>query len=103
MIEHIVLFQFKPDASSESLSAVVSRLRELKGKIPQILALSCGENFCDRAQGFTHGLVARFQDSTSLQAYQDHPAHQEVVQTLIKPIAVNILAMDYEIIEDGEE
>jgi len=102
MIEHIVLFQFQPDASPESLAAVVTGLKELKGKIPQILQLSCGENFCDRAQGFTHGLVARFQDISSLKTYQEHPAHQEVVQNLIKPIAVNILAMDYEIPEEGE-
>lgn len=101
MIEHIVLFQFQPDTSPEALSALLTGLRALKGKIPQILALSCGENFCDRAQGFTHGLVARFQDISSLKAYQDHPAHQEVVQTLIKPIAANILAMDYEIPEEG--
>lgn len=102
MIEHIVLFQFQPDTSPEALSAFLTGLRGLKGKIPQILALSCGENLCDRAQGFTHGLVARFPDVSSLKVYQDHPAHQEVVQTLIKPIAVNILAMDYEIPEEGE-
>ncbi|MDJ1173305.1 Dabb family protein [Roseofilum capinflatum] len=102
MIEHIVLFQFKPDVSPESLSAFLNGLRGLKGKIPEILQLSCGENFCDRAQGFTHGLVARFQDASSLKTYQDHPAHQEVVQNLIKPIAVNVLAMDYEIPEEGE-
>ncbi len=115
MIEHIVLFQFQPHASPEAVAAVVAALRRFPGKIPGIIQLSCGENLChtpgeslrdtpgeslrDRAQGFTHGLVIRFPNRETLYAYQDHPLHQEVVKTLIKPIALNILALDYEFSE----
>ena len=97
MIEHIVLFQFQPDASLEAIAAAVAGLKGLKDKIPGIVSLSCGENFCDRAQGYTHGLVVRFVDKAALEAYQPHPAHQEVVEQLIKPIKLQVLAMDYEI------
>jgi len=97
MIEHIVLFRWTETASKEAVENVITELRGLKSKIPGIVDLSCGANFCDRAKGYTHGLVVRFKDRASLDAYGPHPEHQRVVQNLIKPIAADILALDYEI------
>lgn len=97
MIEHIVLFKWQPDASPEAIASVMAALKGLKDKIPEIIDLSCGENFSERGQGFQHGLVVRFADRVALKSYQVHPAHQEVVQKLIKPILTDILAVDYEI------
>ena len=97
MIEHIVLFKWKNTATPEQIEAVLSGLKQLKSQIPSIVDLSCGENFSPRSQGFQHGLVVRFEDKAGLEAYQLHPAHQEVVQKLIKPILADIIAIDYEI------
>ena len=96
MIEHIVLFRWTDAAGGKAIETVMTELRGLKNKIPGIVDLSCGANFCDRAKGFTHGLVVRFTDRASLEAYGPHPEHQRVVQNLIKPIAADILALDYE-------
>ncbi|MDJ1184426.1 Dabb family protein [Roseofilum casamattae] len=98
MIEHIVLFQFQPDTSPEAIAAMMQGLKGLKEKIPGIVSLSCGENFSDRARGFTHGLVIRFVDRAALEVYQPHPAHQDVINTLIKPILAKVLAMDYQLL-----
>lgn len=97
MIEHIVLFKWQPDASLEAIASVMDGLLGLKAKIPEIINISCGENFSERGQGFQHGLVVRFADREALKSYQVHPAHQEVVAQLIKPILTDILAVDYEI------
>lgn len=97
MIEHIVLFRWTETASKEAVENVITELRGLKSKIPGIVDLSCGANFCDRAKGYTHGLVVRFKDRAALETYGPHPEHQRVVQNLIKPIAADILALDYEI------
>lgn len=95
MVEHIVLFQWKAEATAEQIAAAVEGLRGLKDQIPNILDLSVGENFTDRAQGFTHGLVVRFPNKAALEVYGPHPAHQHVVQTFINPIRENVLALDY--------
>ena len=97
MIEHIVLFKWQETATPEAIEAAVTELRALKGKIECIVDLSCGVNFSERAQGFTHGLVVRFTDRAALDAYGPHPAHQHVVQNFILPIRADILALDYEI------
>ena len=96
MIVHIVLFKWKEEATSASITATIEALKDLQSKIPQIIDLSCGENFTERAQGFHHGLVVKFSTRNDLEAYQNHEAHQEVVQNLIKPILADIIALDYE-------
>ncbi|MCW3051671.1 MAG: Stress responsive alpha-beta barrel domain protein [Chthonomonadales bacterium] len=96
MVEHIVLFKWKAEATAEQITAAVEGLRGLKELVPNVLDLSVGTNFTDRGQGFTHGLVVRFPDKAALEVYGPHPAHQHVVQTLINPIRENALALDYE-------
>ena len=96
MIEHIVLFRWKEEASQEAMDSAVAELRRLKGKIAGIVDLSCGANFSDRAKGYTHGLVVRFTDRAALEAYGAHPEHQRVVQNFINPIRADILALDFD-------
>jgi hypothetical protein len=97
MIEHIVLFKWKLDASAEAVTAVIENLKALKNQIPGIVDLSCGKNFSERGKGFEHALVVRFEDREALESYGPHPLHQEVVQNLVKPILDDIIAIDYEI------
>ncbi|NEO28747.1 MAG: Dabb family protein [Kamptonema sp. SIO4C4] len=96
MIEHIVLFKWKTEATHNQITSVLTHLRGMPDKIPDIMDISCGENFTNRAQGFTHGLVVRFRDRKALDSYQKHPIHQEIVEEQIKPILADILALDYE-------
>ena len=97
MIEHIVLFKWNEDAAPEAIQTAMDGLKALRHKIPGIVDLTCGENFSDRNKGFQTGLVVRFQDRKALEAYIPHPLHQQVVQTLIAPIRVDVIAVDYEI------
>ncbi|MGB0560698.1 MAG: Dabb family protein [Spirulinaceae cyanobacterium] len=96
MIEHIVLFKWQPTAPPTAIAAAMTALGRMPGQMPVIVALSCGENFSDRAQGFTHGLVVRLADRDALAQYQAHPVHQAIVQSQIKPIVADVLALDYE-------
>jgi hypothetical protein len=99
LIEHLVLFKVKSDASKRDADEMLRRLRALKDAIPEIKYLSCGENFSERARGFTHGLVVRFDGKEDLNAYQVHPVHQAAVVEAIRPIVEpdGVLALDYEI------
>lgn len=96
MVEHIVLFKWKAEATPEQIETAIEGLRGLKTQVPNIIDLTVGANFTDRGQGFTHGLVVRFPDKAALEVYGPHPAHQHVVQTYINPIRENALALDYE-------
>lgn len=97
MVEHILLMQWTREASQETIDNALKELRGLKDKIAGIVDLSCGANFSDRAKGYTHGLVIRFQDRAALEAYFPHPEHQRVVQNFINPIRADTVILDYEI------
>ncbi|MBI4396420.1 MAG: Dabb family protein [Elusimicrobia bacterium] len=96
MIEHIVLFKIKPNTTDEQSSRMLRRLLELREKAPGILEVSAGANFSERSRGFTHGFVVRFKDRAALDAYLPHPEHQAVVQECVRPIAEEVLVVDFE-------
>ena len=97
MVEHIVLFRWRTEASQGGIENALTELRKLKSKIPGIVDLSCGANFSERAKGYTHGLVVRFTDRAALEAYGPHTEHQRVVQNFINPIREDTLILDCEV------
>ncbi|MBK8576521.1 MAG: Dabb family protein [Elusimicrobia bacterium] len=97
-LEHVVLFKLKADAPETKKTDLMKSLVALQGVIPGILYASAGVNFSARAQGYTHGFVARFKDRTALDHYISHPAHVAVVEQKVKPISEGVLALDYEIL-----
>ena len=96
-VMHIVLFEWKPDATPASIEAAVEELRALKDKVPGILELTIGTDFSTRARNFSHALVVRFTNRESLEVYGPHPAHDRVVQNFVRPISKDVMAFDYEI------
>jgi hypothetical protein len=103
MVEHLVLFKVRAGTDTSSVSSMVAGLKGLKAQIPGIVDLTVGTNFSDRSKGFTHGLVVRFQDRAALDAYLPNPAHREAVERLIRPITEDVIVIDYEIYESGNE
>ncbi len=97
MVEHVVLFKLSPAATGEQKSRMISELKQLREKIPNILDLSVGTNFGDRGQGFEIGLVVRFVDRAALEVYLPHPAHRRCVEQFINPIREDVIVVDYEI------
>jgi len=94
-VEHMVWFKFKPEVTKERIGEIMDALLELPNKIPGIVDLCVGENFTERAQGHTHGLLVTFDNQTSLENYAVHPDHVAVV-TQIKEVAASVMAMDFE-------
>ena len=96
MIQHVVLFRFQPGTAAERIVRLGDELRALEEKIPVVLGLQCGRNFSDRSQGYEFGLTVQVEDRHALEVYRDHPAHRHVVEHHIRPIAADLLAVDFE-------
>ena len=95
MIDHIVLFTLREGVSSEDAGDLLSSVRDLRERVPGIVDLSAGENFSERAGGYTHGLFVRFRTADDLRAYIQHPDHQAVVEKL-DALTDGRLVVDYE-------
>ena len=93
-VEHMVWMKWNPGVTKERIEHHLAGLRTLKGKVPGIVALSCGENFTNRSEGYTHGLIVTLESRAALDVYRDHPDHVAVA----KPMAADakLIAMDYE-------
>ncbi len=96
MIEHLVLLKMKPDASPAEAEKMMDGLKSLPRRIPSIRELSCGRNTGDRSQGFTHGLLVRFESASDLEAYIAHPEHRRVVDEDLTPVIDDVIVVDYE-------
>lgn len=96
MLDHIVLFKFKPETSHDEVNKLTSQLLGLQKNIPEIVSITTGRNFSERSKGYQQGLVVRLKNKTDLKIYQEHPSHQQVLENWIKPLTEDILAVDYE-------
>jgi hypothetical protein len=80
MIEHVVLMKVKPSAAADDVAALGEAVRALTG-IDGVESVAWGANSSAdrRAQGYTHGFVARMRDRAALDGYLPHAIHQVVV------------------------
>ena len=65
------------------------RVYDLK-KIPGVTYLSFGENFTTRAQGYTHGIIVRFESKQAGDDYQTHELHVTVLGLLKQALETNV-------------
>jgi hypothetical protein len=95
MVDHLVFFTIREQATREEVEDLLSSIRALKDDVPSTIDLSVGEDFSGRSGGYTHGIFARFEDAAGLREYTEHPAHLAVVEKLEATTAGRIV-VDYE-------
>jgi hypothetical protein len=94
---HIVIFQFKADASAEKVRGGVEAFKALPGKLPAIQAFEWGTNVSPENlnQGFTHVFTLTFASKEALEKqYLHEPAHQAFV-ALLPDVLEKALVVDY--------
>ncbi len=93
-VQHMVWMKFHDGVSDEQIAEHCEHLRGLKAIVPGIVDIAVGENFTDRAEGCTHGLLVTLTDRAALETYATHPAHVAVADPLKRD--AKLLAMDIE-------
>ena len=99
MIQHIVLLKLKAGTTDEQKQALLEGLIALQreNKIAGIKSVSGGDNNSPegKTHGFDWGFVMTFVDGAARDAYLPHPEHVALGQMLLRPIADDVLVMDY--------
>lgn len=90
MLTHIVLITASDDATDEQVEAMVAGLRGLPDRIEEIRGYEVGRDLGLAEGNATVAIQATFASPDDLQAYVVHPAHQQVVTELIRPIAASV-------------
>jgi hypothetical protein len=100
MIRHIVCWRFLEHAEgaprAENLRKAKSMLESLTERIPEILSLEVGIDATQGPRSFDLALSGTFASASSLEAYQRHPEHVNVV-TFLRLVQSERMVVDYEI------
>jgi hypothetical protein len=95
MVIHTFSFRWKPGVTEEQRHRVVAAIRDLQGRIPGLEETWVGTNFSPRSQGYELGGVMKFATRAALEAYNQHPVHQDLLSwlmPLIEPLEVDFEA-----------
>ncbi len=94
MLTHIVCWKYKPETEETKREDHRSRLRALKGLIPDVISLDAGADMLNLDRSFDTGLVATFADKDALERYTVHANHQTVVG-FGREIAERVVSVDF--------
>lgn len=85
MLKHIILWRFQPALNEAQKQAETTRLQKafsaLQPLVPGLLCIEFGRNI-NPDNDYDAALFCLFTDDSALQAYQAHPAHLAVKNTL---------------------
>ena len=100
MVIHLVFFNMLPEAEGasgeENAQKLVTLLRELPARIPEIVELEAGLDFSRTPASFEVGLLTKFASREDLETYRVHPDHQKVVAFVQKTTSQRAVT-DYEV------
>ena len=100
MIKHIVMWTIRPGetpgSKPERMAGVRDRILGLKGKIKEIVSVEVNYNSPSASEdNYDVVMISEFRSWADLEAYQNHPDHQEVVE-YIRNVRQSRAAIDYE-------
>lgn len=78
LVQHIVLFKFKPETTPEKLKEILATFEALPSKIKEIKGFQWGTNNSPEKlnKGLTHAFILTFDSEKDRDAYLPHPAHK---------------------------
>ncbi len=97
-MKHIVIFKYKPGATAAQIQQVTDAFRDLKNKIPGILAFEHGVNNSPEGKnlGFGHVYLLTFADAEARDTYLPHPEHKQFGQFMRGlDIVEDVFVVDY--------
>ena len=107
MIVHLVLFRPRPHLSEASRAALLEALATALQEIPSIRKARIGRRLVIGRPyetlmrvDYSHAAVLEFDDRAGLQAYLDHPAHQNLATRFFE-VFEEALLYDFQL-EEGD-
>ena len=95
MIQHVVMFRWRADASEEAIAAAAQQLARLSG-VAGVTAFASGPNFAKTRDSWPHVLTLRLPDRAALKAYWPDPLHAEVLAA-VTPVVDDVFIADFEV------
>lgn len=96
MFRHVAVFRWVAGTTDRQVQALHHALGELPAAIPELRHYRSGTDIGLVDGNWHFAVVADFDDAAAWQAYALHPAHQQVVDEMIRPLVAERAAVQYE-------
>ena len=94
MVQHIVMWKFKPEVTTAQQQEMKQQLEALLGVVPSLKSIQVGLDESKKPAAMDMVLLTTFDDLEGLNAYAVHPAHQKVV-AFVKPLVLDRAVVDF--------
>jgi hypothetical protein len=95
MIQHIMMWNYRVEASAEERARIEGELVRLPERVPSLRRVEWGPVCGGRNQSFSHCFVMYFDDMEGLREYASHPAHVTFAAPFKEACEVQV-AVDFE-------
>ncbi|MCA1690828.1 MAG: Dabb family protein [Acidimicrobiales bacterium] len=95
MLRHVAVFTFTPETTDAQVQALIEGLGRLPNVIPEIREYRFGPDVGEAEGNDAFAVVADFEDVEAYRRYAGHPAHQELIVNLIRPILATRHAVQF--------
>lgn len=95
MLTHIVFFKLK-DRSPKAVEQTAEVLRNMKGRIPELLDIEVGKDIVHSERSYDLALITKFKSLSDMEAYQIHPVHQGVLAHMKEVLDGPSVSVDFE-------
>lgn len=97
MVKHVIIWKLKEELTNkqELMRQIKQSLEVLTGKIDGLQEMHILTDKLDSSSGDLM-MDSLFINEDALKAYQKHPLHQEIANTLVRPNAEVRLSFDFE-------
>ena len=96
MLQHIVLFKFKPETTPEKVAEIIAAFEALPSKIKEIKGFQWGTNNSPEKldKGLTHAFILTFDSEKDHDTYLPHPAHK-AFGGVVGPWLADVTVVDF--------
>lgn len=96
VLQHVVLFKFKPETTPEKVNEIVAAFEALPSKIKEIKGFQWGTNNSPENlnKGLTHAFILTFDNEKDRDTYLPHPAHKEFGK-IVGPWLAEVTVVDF--------
>jgi len=85
-VRHVVVFRFQDGTTAEQRATIAAELRALPAAIPEIASYTVGDDAGLVEGNWDFAVVADFATTDDYFTYREHPDHQAVIATHIRPV-----------------
>jgi hypothetical protein len=97
VVRHVALFRWKPETTAADVSKLEQELHALPTRIACIQSYRFGRELGLQDGNADFAIVADFIDEAGLEEYANHPDHQAVLNSRIRPLLAHREAIQYAI------